>query len=336
MQKHILGLQTFDSPYDYIAADVNQSGSVTAFDMVITRQLILNIITSFPNNESWKFVNMAYPMNAPNPLADGYQQEHTITAIDENVSLDFMAVKVGDVNGNAKPNGLLASEDRSFNGTLDFHVQDQEVQAGKSYLVHFNLSNPTKIEGYQFTLAYDGLSFENWEGGLVQESYFGYTLAKRGMLTTSWNKQGNTKLPEASSLFTLRFTAQKDGLLSEMLTINSSITQAEGYTSEADLLAVDLIFDESKFSDKTFDLYQNRPNPFSESTEVSFYLSEASATTFTIMDMAGKVLKTMKGDYGKGTHTITLEKRDLPASGLLYYQLESSAGKMTKTMLILD
>ncbi len=336
MQKHILGLQAFDSPYNYIAADVNQSGSVTAFDMVITRQLILNIITSFPNNESWKFVNMAYPMNASNPLIDGYQQEHTITAIDENVSLDFMAVKVGDVNGNAKPNALLASEDRNFNGTIDFHVQDQEVQVGQSYAIDFKLNNPTNIDGYQFTLAFDGLSFENWEGGLVEESHFGYTLIKRGLLTTSWNKKGNAKLPEDSSFFTLRFTAQKDGLLSEMLTINSTTTEAEGYTTEAELLAVDLIFDESEFSDKTFDLYQNRPNPFGESTEVSFYLSEASATTFTVMDMAGKVIKTMKGDYGKGMHTITLERSDLPATGLLYYQLESSAGKMTKTMLILD
>jgi len=336
IQKHILGLQTFDSPYSYIAADVNQSGAVTAFDMVITRQLILNIITSFPNNESWKFVNMAYPMNAPNPLLEGYEQEHSITAIEENVLLDFMAVKVGDVNGNAKPNTLLVSEDRSFNGTLDFHVQDQAVQAGQAYLVDFKLPNSSKIDGYQFTLAYDGLSFENWEGGLVQENHFGYTLAKRGLLTTSWNKQGNAKLPEDSPFFRLRFTAQKDGWLSDMLTINSSITEAEGYTTDAELLAVGLAFDESEFSDKTFDLYQNRPNPFGESTEISFYLSEASATTFTIMDMAGKVLKTMKGDYEKGTNTITLERRDLPASGLLYYQLESSAGKMTKTMLILD
>lgn len=336
IQKHILGLQTFESPYSYIAADVNQSGAVTAFDMVITRQLILNIISSFPNNESWKFVNMAYPMNAPNPLVDGYEQEYTVTAIDENVSLDFMAVKVGDVNGNAKPNTLLVSEDRSFNGTLNFQVQDQAVQKGQSYLVDFKLANPTKIDGYQFTLAYDGLSFESWADGLVQESHFGYTLAKRGLLTTSWNRKGNTKIDKEASFFTLRFTAQKDGLLSEMLTVNSSITEAEGYTTEAELLDVDLIFDEPEFSEKTFDLYQNRPNPFGESTEVSFYLSEASATTFTIMDMAGKVIKTMKGDYSKGTHTITLERSDLPANGLLYYQLESSAGKMTKTMLILD
>ena len=336
MQKHILGLQTFDSPYNYIAADVNQSGTVTAFDMVITRQLILNIITDFPNNESWKFVNMAYPMNAPNPLIEGYEQEHTITAINENVLLDFMAVKVGDINGNARPSTLIASEARSFNGSLNFQVKDQEVQAGQSYTVDFKLKEVAKIDGYQFTLAYDGLAFEGWEDGMVTADYFGYTLAKRGLLTTSWNQNGSAKLPENAAFFTLRFTAQKDGLLSEMLSINSSLTEAEAYTTDAELLTVDLIFDGNEYTDKTFDLYQNRPNPFGESTDISFYLSEASTTTFTVMDMTGKILKTIKGDYGKGTHTITLERRDLPANGLLYYQLASSAGKMTKTMLILD
>ena len=43
MSKHILGAQLLDSPYKMIAADVNRSGTITAFDMVQLRQLILNV-----------------------------------------------------------------------------------------------------------------------------------------------------------------------------------------------------------------------------------------------------------------------------------------------------
>ena len=57
ISKHILGINTFDSPYKHIAADVNQSGSITAFDLVQLRQLILNITTEFSNNDSWRFVD---------------------------------------------------------------------------------------------------------------------------------------------------------------------------------------------------------------------------------------------------------------------------------------
>ena len=83
IQKHILGLQSFASPYNYIAADVNQSGTVSAYDMVILRQLILNIRTAFPNNESWKFVNMEFPMNDPN---------HWLTGINRPIALQIFLV----------------------------------------------------------------------------------------------------------------------------------------------------------------------------------------------------------------------------------------------------
>jgi len=43
ISKHILGITKFDTPYKYIAADINKSGTITAFDLVQLRQLILNI-----------------------------------------------------------------------------------------------------------------------------------------------------------------------------------------------------------------------------------------------------------------------------------------------------
>jgi len=336
IQKHILGLTTFESPYSYIAADINQSKTVTAYDMVILRQLILNITTDFPNNESWKFVNMAYPMDAPNPLLEGYEQSHKVTNIDTDIMLEFMAVKVGDVNNSAKPNALVAGEDRSFNGTLDFHVKDQSLEEGKSYVVDFTIADLAKIEGYQFTLAYNGLTFENWEGGLIGENYFGYKLAKRGFITTSWNQSGSLMLSEKEATFKLRFTADKTGLLSEMLAINSAFTEAEGYNTHSELLDIQLVFEETLKDHQAIELYQNRPNPFKEETQISFYLPTASDATLTIMDVNGKVVKTIQGNYEKGQHSIVLNRQDILGNGLFYYQLASSAGKITKTMLVLD
>jgi len=55
MTKHILDIQPFVSPYQWIAADVNRSGTVTAFDMVQLRRLILAIDDKFHHNTSWRF-----------------------------------------------------------------------------------------------------------------------------------------------------------------------------------------------------------------------------------------------------------------------------------------
>lgn len=54
ISKHILGLETLDSPW-YSAADANKSNSVTTFDIVGIRKLILGIYPAFPNNTSWRF-----------------------------------------------------------------------------------------------------------------------------------------------------------------------------------------------------------------------------------------------------------------------------------------
>lgn len=100
-RKHILNLTPFSSPYQYIAADVNGSGSVTTFDLVIMRKVILSIQDTFNNNiPNWHFIPADYEFSDPsNPLADDIP-----TSIDFGNgvnTIDFIAVKTGDVNGSA-------------------------------------------------------------------------------------------------------------------------------------------------------------------------------------------------------------------------------------------
>ncbi|MDQ3141871.1 MAG: hypothetical protein M3Q56_06450, partial [Bacteroidota bacterium] len=56
IQKHILGINTFKSPYQIIAADANNSSSVTARDISEIRKVILGLSDQFPNNKIWRFV----------------------------------------------------------------------------------------------------------------------------------------------------------------------------------------------------------------------------------------------------------------------------------------
>ena len=105
IRKHILGLTVFDSPYKYIAGDVNNSGSVSTFDLVIIRQLILLWIPEFPHGDSWVFVDADYTFSNPsNPLTEDYPTSITFTPEEgEEYNFDFVAIKRGDVNGSASP-----------------------------------------------------------------------------------------------------------------------------------------------------------------------------------------------------------------------------------------
>src|SRR6187431_713193 len=104
IQKHILGSELFGSPYQTIAADVNNNQSLSAIDLVILRKLILGIDTELEYNTSWRFVRKDYIFEStmfPWPIYD--IESIAITDIDNPGNTDFVAIKIGDVNGTAVP-----------------------------------------------------------------------------------------------------------------------------------------------------------------------------------------------------------------------------------------
>lgn len=107
--RHILGMTPFDVVRQYIAMDINKSGSITAFDLVQLRQLILNIITEFPTNEAWRFIEKTQLdaitfSQANTPEYEGNLSSDFNLTSGENTVLDFIGIKIGDANGNAATN----------------------------------------------------------------------------------------------------------------------------------------------------------------------------------------------------------------------------------------
>jgi len=111
IRQHILHINLLDSPYKIIAADANRSNTVTTFDLVIISKLILGDLPNFPNNTSWRFVPKVHVFpNPANPFNFPFPETINIGPGNSPLSLDFVAIKVGDVNGSASPN---------FNGEED-------------------------------------------------------------------------------------------------------------------------------------------------------------------------------------------------------------------------
>lgn len=105
IRKHILGVDTLDTPYKMIAADINNSGTITTFDLVEQRKIILQIYDAFPDNTSWRFIpkDFVFP-NPTNPFSSPFPE--TVFVEDFNadrLDVDFIAIKIGDVNDSASP-----------------------------------------------------------------------------------------------------------------------------------------------------------------------------------------------------------------------------------------
>ncbi|MFK7983474.1 MAG: T9SS type A sorting domain-containing protein, partial [Saprospiraceae bacterium] len=330
ISKHILGTQPFDSPYKHIAADVNKSGGITAFDMVQLRQLILNITSEFPNNDSWRFVDGRFTFTTTNPAGEAFNEFVSINNLNANMeSMDFTAVKIGDVNASGSANSLVAGESRTTNGTLNLNVTDRFVEVGQTVTVAFTAANIANTTGFQFTLNAAGTA-EVVEG-VAKAANFNTNLAERGLIAASWNGVATAN----DVLFALTFTANTTGLLSEMIEISSDVTAAEAYNNEGELLNVAINFNSTAIA-AGFELTQNTPNPFSEETLIGFNLPTAGTATLKIMDVQGKVLKAITADYAKGYNTVSVNANELGATGVLYYQLEAADNIATKKMIIIE
>ena len=339
LNKHILGLRPLDSPYKLIAGDINNSGGITAFDMVLLRQVILGIRTEFPNNKSWRFIDAAYQFKQPeNPFADDFPEEYEIINLEEDMrTLDFIGVKIGDLNNNAIANRMLSAGGRHSKESLVFQVVDQAGIVGEKVKVDFTSANFKSILGYQFSLEFDAHALKFDQLSISKHAGFeNFNLADihRGIITTSWNRAEPITLSADEVLFSLEFTVKKPTRIADALTIGSARTPAEAYSGTAQILNVDFQAID-KPDVKEIRLYQNKPNPFTGETTIVFDLPGDDFATLTIFDLSGKIIKTVADHYRKGRNQIVIDGQSFPTQGMLYYRLATENSIKTKKMILL-
>lgn len=333
IQKHLLGKELFDSPYQYIAADANNSEQVSAIDLIEIRKLILGIYTEFPANESWRFMDKNFHMANPQhpwPFDDFINLQYDGLSVS---GLDFIGIKVGDVNNSVQANALqILPRDgrRVMNVALD---APEVVEIGQ--VVNVKLTIPEQIAGFQWTLETTGLKFAgiNSEDMDINEQNVG--VLEGGIITMSWNESDLTgdSGQEPRSL-NLQFVVKQSGKFGDMIRLTNKVTTAEAYTFSDEILDVQLQSGAAHNVD--FALYQNEPNPWNSSTMIRFDLPEEGDVKLTLVDMTGKTIKVIEGYYKAGRQSIELLKKDVPANGILYYRLDSGNYSATKKMLRLE
>ena len=352
ISQHILAMEFLDSPYKIIAADANKSGSVTTFDIVEIRKLILGIYTELPNNNAWRFVDNAFSFPNPNnPFETAFPETISVAdALTNHMDEDFMGIKIGDVNNSAVANATIQAEERTI-GTALFDLEDRDVKAGETLEVNFKADQV--LQGYQFTVALNGLEMVGLiENDRVNSGNFGKF------------ENAVTVSIDGAQEFTLRLRASKNGKLSEMLGVSGAITRAEAYLPAESLVNVGQSNDAMtqndamllrlgvalRFKSSTgmsvhgigFELYQNMPNPFINKTSIGFFLParqdsaggpETIEATLSVFDETGRAVYQQKGQFSKGENNIVLDRALLNTSGMLYYKLETATDNATKKMI---
>jgi len=345
IKRHVLNIQPLTSPYQFVAADVNVSATLTITDYALIQQVALGIQQHIGNSPDWKFVPASYVFPTPNPLSVPFPQSisHTPATMDF-LDDDFVAVRMGDVNGSITPSFTNDDDAQDRGEAFRFRLEERIYTAGEIIEVPFKATNFNERSGWQLTINFDPKVFELQDivPGVLPEmndANFGTMHINEGQLTHLWVSAEPLTIADGEVLFTLKFKVLRNGSsLAEVLRPGSEITRAEAYDRDgnATKLDFDFIQGQNGAENATFALYQNQPNPFNNITTIGFRLPESGRATLRVFSASGQLVKTVVGSFEKGYNELNFRRDEFGAPGVYYYELETARNSDRKKMILMN
>ncbi|NOT37724.1 MAG: hypothetical protein HOP11_10145 [Saprospiraceae bacterium] len=282
-----------------IAADVNNSKSVTQADVSELRKLILGEISEFTKNRSWRFFLLSKNQNFQNVWNIPQEDSVLLDFSKKAKEVNFTAVKIGSfrhADQECKKSPTIRS-----NSELIFNC-NMELDS-RNLLLKLNISAPdfNSIEAFQTGWKFDEsvMQYFGWEAGKLplQDSNFGLSQKKNGRITQLWFDEEGLTYSSNDKLFTLIFKVRNLQRLEKLLKgndynsfieLDESITSSKAYNKNIEEIGIvlnhRLSFD--TLNDIGCTLKSDR-----NLVEIKFSTISNKTTNIRLVDLFGRILK---------------------------------------------
>ncbi len=340
IQRHVLGLEKLNSPYKLIAADVNSSEDISAVDMIELRKLILGVYAELPNNKSWRFIDAEYQfLDALDPWINEFPEDYEINNLSENMDIDFVGVKIGDVNGSVIANTNMTghpTENRSSE-QLDFVIDHMILERGEIVSIPVYASSYQNIHGWQTTIEFEARDIEvidviAGELDLNLEENVNIDKQDEGWLSMSYHNSSSETVEEGEILFEIRLRIKNNLNSDDLFRISSKITRSEAYNESGNIKSIG----SNTISADAVSIHSVHPNPWIESTEIEFSTDTEGPIEWTFYDVTGKLLYKESGYSNGGSQIKNIERDIIGTNGVVYVRLISNESTADYKMVLLD
>lgn len=285
MRKHLALLSSFDSPYQYIAADVDGNGRLSVRDEQLMRGLILGTNkVSFPN---WKYVKADFEFPATEDFALGgdifnYPNYLEVNELGANMTQDFVAIRVGDLDMD-----IASGSNRSSGKQYQLEVTDKTFSQGEIITTSLDVSESVIVSGVSLSFEVDNsLELVSINSDKLNLSSDQFSLVNaNGRYTIQWIGQEPTQLIANEGLFQVAFKAKGSGVLSEAFTISNTSDKSIIYDNELVEHPITLSF--AKVSENV--VLSVVPNPISDHFSVNLESDQFNGQAdLSIYDVSGR------------------------------------------------
>jgi len=322
IQRHILKLHLLPTPYQIIAADVNNSQSVTALDIIELRKLILGVQDKFSHSKSWKFLDASITFeDSQNPFP--VSEIMTMPKIDHNAEgMNFIGIKIGDVD-NSYVSSATSTGITSGSNLNNIPLYIQKLERG---LIQITVKQQTVFNGFQFDIELEpNTKLVNVHSDWIDINASNFS-QRENIVSFSWSSAESVEI-DNDVLFTFQLDKESD-----VKSVDNTMAD-EMYDNELRIYDIDL----KATSDQDWQVFRNTPNPFTNETILSFFLPTNSNVSLSIFDSSGKKIFSETKGFQAGKQIWTVDAVMLGnVHGVLYYRLESGDKSSTQPFIRLE
>ncbi len=343
LSKHILGIEPLSSPFAMVAADANRSNTITTFDMVEERKLIMGTYSNWPNSPVWRFIpDYFMPFQNPNNPFQGTMGTMSLTLTQLQAlnggTIVLTGAKTGDVDGDAN---ALHSLTGNGSDSIALSMPDLTLIAGVPTIVPISMAAMGQMAGMQFEIKGipGAVVFDTLTVDPMFNSYFSAKVTdpvQKSQIRAVMLDAQNTL--SGSPVMYLRLTANTNTSVKEAIQIQKAGFYPLGVTDNTEVYNLYLDFanttNTQSLAEQDFEVVAVSPNPFAEQVQVNIALKVQETVLLELMDASGRLLLSEKYSLGAGAHNLQLPTASLPSEGVILYRIaaggRAASGKLLR------
>lgn len=332
LNEHILGKKLLDSPYKYVAADVNQNNFITTADYVILKKLLLLDLDSFPNNTSWRFIPQSYKFVNYHPILPLYPEEIFINNLQQDyIGADFVGVKLGDLNFSNNPNQLAENEKRNSD-IISLRICPNISNLPENHVFPVIIQSENSLKGIQFELNAQDLNNNKIEIRWPENSKCSENdvkideLGQDFNLRLSWVSTKDDLISNGDTLFYFVCSGPNvNGLIETLHFVNERL-KAEAYDDEYATHDAELIKDVIKNEVPDEIQVEIYPNPVNTNLNILIQSKFEMMGDFSLFDLQGRQVISKSTNLTKGRNCVIFDQMDLLTTGIYFLKITTNSG----------
>ncbi|MCC6816256.1 MAG: hypothetical protein IT267_07595 [Saprospiraceae bacterium] len=315
IQQHIIGKKSINNVYELIAADIDMNGKISSVDISYIRKMILGIIDQWPTSQSFVFIDRNYQfkkLNEPwNECAE--QAELKIRNVNSDVKLDFIGIKLGDVNSSLKVrnNNYITLEARLSGNRLNLFSNSENSGYGFQFIVNkFSSSTLSK------------------QDVIVKSKYFDvdYSISNDKLIIILSSNE-IVKLNPGSEVLEIELENSSHSISTDLeFDQNSEWINSNLESSQVKIVNVKL---RTSFSVESFG-----PNPVKDELLIKILVSKPIWVNFDLIGADGRIGLSKKFNLIENISTLRIDRDDILNSGMHTLRLYTEENIWTQKIFI--